>query len=328
MRNLVFFILVLLHPFLCAQNRELNTFQYGVALKATIDFNGVSNYGKYSNFNLALVAGIGAHPFKSRFLYPSIHTGILLYNRGDLISRYDESFFGSTTIDFIANLTLSGGFFYHSQNFDKRYVPLYHFSDFTPNPLLNPFQHSFTLGTNFIYSPKNRSEQPQRVGMFNIMLDRHFQFSMYNDGSFFKKYLGLADGLDRYYTGGGMLAYHLDNTTDFNLIEFSFHKFTGHEKYAFEVGNQLQLDFIPFKNKETYYYSKNRLRLSISNTSKNFGIHLTSHNTDKDFQDGIHFKGNFTYHPDIFKNHPGPWNELGRLGIGGYWQNINQNFSK
>ncbi len=328
MRNITSVFFILLYSYVCSQDRDFNTFQYGIALKATVDLNGASNYGKYSNFNLALIGGIGAHPFKSKFIYPSIHSGFLLYNRGDLISSYDESFLGSTTIDFLANFTLSGGYFYHTQNFDKRFVPLYHFSDFTPNPLLNPFQHSISLGTNIIYSPKNRIEQPQRVGMVNIMFDRRFQFSTYNDGSFFKKYLGLADGLDRYFTGGGMFAYHLDNPIGFNLIELSFHKFTGHEKYAFEVANQLQLDFIPYKEEKTYYYNKNRLRLSVSNTVKNFGIHLTAHNTDMDFQDGIHFKGNYTYHQDIFKNHLGLWNELGRLGIGGYWQYINQNFSK
>ncbi len=311
-----------------SQTNKHNKVQYGIAIKTTIDINGIENYGKYTNFNISVVGGIGGYPFGIENIYPAVHGGFIIYNRGDLISTYRKGFINSTVVDFIFDLTLNIGCNRDSINFGARNVPLYHFSDFTPNPLQNPFQHSFSLGSNIIYSTDSyRQEQPQRIGFLNLMIDRHFQFSMYNDGSFYRL-LGLADGLDRYYTGGGMFAYHLDNNSDFNLLEFSFHKFTGHEKYAFDAGNLLQLDFIPFKKPETYYYNKNRLRFSMSNTNKNYGIHITAHNTDKDFQDKIHFNGNYSYHPDIFKDSRGILNELGRLGFGGYWVNTNSKFSK
>lgn len=324
---LLLFVVILISKFGFSQTNDLNDLQYGIAIKTTIDINGIESKGKYTNFNVAVVGGIGGHPFDLENVFPTAHAGFMVYNRGDLISDYSKGFFNSTIVDFFLDLTLNVGYYRDNINFGIRNVPLYHFSDFTPNPLQNPFQHSFSLGSNTVLSTdKYRQEQPQRIGFLNLMIDRHFQFSMYNDGSFYRL-LGLADGLDRYYTGGGMFAYHLDNTSDFNLLEFSFHKFTGHEKYAFDSGNLLQLDFIPFKEPQTYYYNKNRLRFSMSNTNRNYGVHLTAHNTDKDFQDKIHFDGNYSYHPDIFEDFRGIANEIKRLGIGGYWINTNSKFS-
>lgn len=325
-------ILYLLGVFLTShialsQTNDLNDVQYGVAIKTTIDINGIESKGKYTNFNIAVVGGIGGHPFDLENIFPSAHAGIMVYNRGDLISDYDKGFFNSTVLDFFINLTLNVGYYRDNIDFGIRNVPLYHFSDFTPNPLQNPFQHSVSYGMNTIYCINDeyrraiKNEKIQRVGFGGIMIDRHFQFNTYNDT------YPLGDQLDRYYTGGGMFAYHLDNNSYFNLLEFSFHKFTGHEKYAFDTANLLQLDFIPFKKNKTYYYNKNRLRFTLANTNKNYGIHLTAHNTDKDIQDFIHFKGNYTYHPDIFENSRGILNELKRLGVGGYWINTNSKFS-
>ena len=310
-----------------SQTNDLNDIQYGVAIKTTIDINGIESCGKYTNFNIAVIGGIGGHPFDLENIYPTIHGGFMMYNRGELISSYKKGFLESTVVDFLLDVTLNVGYYRDNINFGIRNVPLYHFSDFTPNPLQNPFQHSLSLGSNLIYSiDPYRVEQPQQVGFLNVMFDRHFQFNTYNDGTFFRK-IGFADGLDRYYTGGGVFAYHLDNTANFDLLEFSFHKFTGHEKYAFDASNLLQVDFIPFKKPETFYYNKNRLRFTMANTRKNYGIHLTAHNTDRDFQDGIHFDDNASYHPDIFKNSAGIINELKRLGVGGYWMYTNLNFS-
>ncbi|MCH3884384.1 hypothetical protein [Tenacibaculum aquimarinum] len=206
---------------------------------------------------------------------------------------------------------------------------MYHFSDFTTNPLENPFSDfSLTLGTNIIWfldSYKKKKELPQRVGFTGLMIARRFQISTYNDGSIWGK-TKLGDGLDRFYTGGGVIAYHLDSNNDINNLELSFHKFTGHEKYAFDAANQLQMDFIPFKNKETYYYSKSRWRLTATSFKNNFGVHFTVHNPDKDPQDWIHFIGQDTYHPDIFPNKGGLSNEWRRIGVGGFWFNQKQNF--
>lgn len=318
MKNVKFAVIIfllLLSSDLNSQTNDVNDIQYGVALKTTLDLNL-----QHPNFNIAVTGGVGGHPFDFSEAYPSLHAGFLLYNRGDLISSYKKSFFRSMSLDIFVNVSLSLGFYMPNTNFNKRFVSLYHFSDFTPNPLQNPFQHSLTIGTNFIWLLLDdyKQEIPQRIGFTGVMIDRRVQINTYNDGSIWGR-SKLADGLDRYYTGGGLIVYHINNNHDINTVEFSFHKFTGHEKYAFDIANELQIDFIPFKNPETYYYSKNRFRLSLTNINHNFGVHLTAHNVDRDPQDWIHFKGGETYHPDIFSDQSGLSNELKRMGIGGFW---------
>ena len=304
------------------QTNDVNDIQYGVALKTTIDLNL-----QHPNFNIALAVGGGAHPFDFPEAYPSIHAGFLLYNKGDLVSSYKKSFFGSTSLDFFISGSFSLGFYSQNIDFDTRFVPLYYFSDFTPTPLQNPFRQSFTFGTNIIWlTQKKDNGLPQFVGFTGLMIDRRLQLSTYNDGSIWAR-AKLGDGLDRYYTGGGMIAYHLDNQNDLSSIEFSFHKFTGHEKYAFDIANQLQIDFIPYKNSKMYYYNKNRFRLTLGSFKNNLGFHLTAHNVDRDPQDWIHFKGGDTYHPDIFKDKKGPWNEIHRIGIGGFWNRSELKFT-
>ncbi len=305
------------------QTNDINDLQYGVALKTTIDLNTTS-----PNYNIAFTGGIGGHPFDYAEAFPSIHSGFIIYNKGDLVSSYnpDRGFFTSSTFDFFIDFTLTLGYYTQHTNFEKRFVPLYHFSDFTPNPLQNPFQHSLTLGTNVIWFwDKYKKEQPQRVGFTGIMIDRRIQASTYNDGSIWGRF-GLGDGLDRFYTGGGMVSYHLNNNNLFNKIELSFHKFTGHEKYVFDTANLLQLDFIPFKNPETYYYSHSRFRGSITSYQNDFGLHITAHNTDKDPQDWIHFTGDDVYHPDLFGNQRGIYNEFKRLALGGFYLYNNLKF--
>lgn len=315
------FIIVFVCLKINSQTNDINNIQYGAVIKATIDLNWLNNNPSYSNFNISFIGGAGIHPFDIKFLYPSIHAGFLLYNRGDLLSSYENGFWNSTSLNFIFDFTINGGLYRNNINFQKRLVPLYHFSDIAPNPLQNPFQNSLGLGTNFIFNIRNEnytSNQSQRVGFTNLMIDRRFQIMTHNDGSIWGK-LGLGDRLDRYFTGGGVIAYHLDSKNEINNLEASFNKFTTHEDYAFDTAYLLQLDFIPFKNKKSHYYNKNRFRFSATSLKNNGGINLTFHNTDKDPQDKIHFIGDDTYFPDIFYNQRKYWNELKRIGIGGFW---------
>ena len=271
-----------------SQEMDFEKLQFGFAVKTTIDINGLESKGKYTNFNVTLVGGIGNNLFDIQNVYPSLHAGILIYNRGDLVSSYKERFFQSTVIDLIFDITLTAGL-KQKEVSSARIVPLYHFSDFTPNPLENPFRWSVSGGLNFIYSfdRKNREKKPQRVGFMNLLIGNTLQVNTYNDGSAFK-FLG-TDKLDRYYTGGFLLASHLDRKWHFDQIELSFHKFTGFQKYAYKSANLMQIDFIPFSDPDQYYINKNRTRISVSNTSRNYGLHLTFHNTDADLQDLIHY---------------------------------------
>lgn len=325
--SLFFALMFFLKASISFSQNKLNS---GIAIKATIDINSFVDHFRYSNYSVSVVGGLGIHPFNLKELYPTIHAGILLYSRGDLISSYEcRGLLKNNYLDFHLDLSLTTGIYNRSSNTLIRSVPLYHFSDFTTNPLENPYNAlSLTLGTNLIWFTDSsyKKEQPQRVGFTNLMIARRFQINTYNDGSIWAK-LGLADGLDRYYTGGGMIAYHFNDNNVLSNIELSFHKFTGHEAYAFDTANQLQLDFIPFKNEDTYYYNKSRWRLSAISLKNNFGFHITIHNPDKDPQDWIHFMGQDAYHPDILPNKASYLNELRRIGIGGFWFDLKQNLN-
>ena len=313
--NVVCIITIFLNFSLFSQYITTKEVQTGVILRSTIDLNGIESGFNFSNFNISLVGGIGFHPFEQSYLYPTIHAGILLYNRGDLGAPYNKKIFRSTQLEFMLNTTLNVGNFAKNSNHYKRKVPLYHFSNLIPNPLFNPFHYSVSLGSNFIFFTDKYKDSYQQVGFLNALLDRRFQFNMINDGTFFPK-LFLGDGLDRYYTGGGQLSWHIDSNYLFDSFEFSFLKFTGYETIAFETANSLQLDYINFKNPNTIYYSKNRMRFNAHSSTNNFGLHLTLHNTDRDFQDFIHYKGDWSYFPDIFKTQSGRTNEIHRLGFG------------
>lgn len=324
MKKLVFIILVLFITSEVFSQVHRGKIQTGIGIKLTIDITGESNFGEYTNFNASVIGGAGFHPFEFRYAYPSLHTGVAVYNRGELISSYREKgFFENIYADAFINLTLNTGYYRNNIDFSQRLVPIIHFSDLLPNPLQNPYQHSFSIGSNMVFSLFDQYREFQRVGIFNAMVDRHFQLNIYNDGSLWGK-LCLGDGEDRYYTGGGSVSYHMDHSNFISQVFLSFHKFTGYEKDTFEAANLIQLDFIPYKKEESFYYNKNRWRLSLSNPHKNFGVHITLPNTDKDIQDGIHFNGNYTYHQDIFKNETGLRNEFRRMGMGGsfiLWEN-------
>ena len=104
------------------KTNDINDIQLGVAIKTTIDLNW-----QHPNFNVAFSAGIGAHPFDFPEAYPSMHMGLLLYNKGDLVSSYQKGLFNSTTLDIFFNASLSMGFYTPNTNFSKRFVPLYYF---------------------------------------------------------------------------------------------------------------------------------------------------------------------------------------------------------
>ena len=303
-----------------ANAQALTKVQTGVAIRASIDINGFTESFKNANYNISIVGGVGFHPFEWSFLYPSMHVGALLYNRGSNGSSYGHKYWSeSNQFEILLNINVNGGFWSNNIDYERRRIPLYFFSDITANPLVNPFKHAFAVGTTKIWS-FDRNKENQRIGFLNLLVDRRFQFNMYNDGSFFRK-AGLGDGYDRYYTGGGQFSWHGDISNYFNDFELSFSKYTGFERGTFETANLLQIDFINFSKPETIYYNRNRLRFRMSSFRNNLAFHITAHNTDRDFQDMIHFKGDYTYFPDIFNNQWGLKNELKRLGIGASYLN-------
>lgn len=290
---------------------ELPSFQYGFSAKLNFEVQ------RFANFRLSLVAGAGKRFNEIEFLQPTIHTEVQLY-RGGMGSSLSVFQQRKLNIDYIVSFLMIGGIKERkSIDLEKRFNPINFFNDNSATPLQNQFYHSFSLGTNYIFF-SDSFKKAQYIGFLNFNIQRTYQFSYYNDGTPFH-FIGLGDGYDRYFTGGGFFAYYGELSDDINLIEFSFNKFTGYQQDAFELANHLQIDFLPYKDYRNYYYNQSRFRLKIGSNKHGFSAMFSGYDIQtRDGQDLIHYLIHSAYHPNPDRN----W----RPAIGISYNYINEQF--
>ncbi len=294
-----------------AYDAESPLFQYGVSAKLNFEIQ------RFANFKLSLVAGVGKRFNDLKFLQPTFHTELLFY-RGGMGSSLSISQQSKLNIDYIISFLMIGGIKERSVgDLEKRFNPINFFTDDSATPLQNPYYQSIAIGTNYIFF-SNSFKKAQYVGIANINIERSIQFTYYNDGTPFQ-YIGFGDGYDRYYTGGGYLAYNGEFTDDINIVELSFNKFTGYQQDAFELANHLQIDFLPYKDYKNYYYNQSRFRLKIGNNANGFSVIFSGYDIQtNDSQDLIHYLIHNTYHPNPERS----W----RPAFGISYNYINENF--
>lgn len=283
----------------CAQvsrtyNQNQLGLQYGASLKAAIEFGN-----KAPLLRLGVTSGVSRQILN--FLYPAYNIEIQLYN-GGLGSRSRTPVQKKLiSFDLINAFMLTLG----SQNMIKKTgaesvnnwnVPLYCFADFSYPSLLNPYKYSLSFGTNIILPITDKAKSKQRIGIINIHIGR-FQFSYYNDGGLLIPDLYLGDAEDRFYTGGGVFSYHLPASNAIDLIELSFHKFSGYSKHSFQLADELEFAFVNYKDPSQEYYNKGYFGLNIASTTKGIGLNYRLNNGySSDFQHKIHYQGNYSYH--------------------------------
>jgi hypothetical protein len=275
-----------------------SSFQYGFSGKLTVGFELRERRWAPPVYRLCFDAG--AALAIARFITPSYNLEVQLYN-GGLGSPAYGKLRHRTTIDLINAFTVTGGSDYRltnsrSADLPEIRIPLYYFADFVNPALVNPYHFSLSLGTNFVVS-NDPGKKSQRIGFFNFHQGR-FQFSYYNDGGYGIKNIHSGDVNDRYYTGGGVLSYHLDPTkAAINLIELGFHKFSGFTANAFNVSNLLGTSFVNYKDTTQQYYNKGCYSLHLANTNTGFGVTVKRENDySLDFQSLIHYVIYNTYH--------------------------------
>ncbi len=269
---------------------------------------GINITGEYQvkhglKFRVAATGGLADYvPLaKNDFgILPSVHIGVLFYNKGILGSNLNMNYYRTTFFDFFANATVTTGFNNNitPQELEHRFVPLYHFSDFVANPLLNTFDYSLSLGSNWLMNP-DRNRASQTVGFINLNVGRRAQISYYNDGGPILSYLG--DREDRFYTGGLVVSAHFNRNVYLDLVEVSFHKFTGWQEYAVDTADKLQLDHIPYKNGDAFGFNQQQWKLNFVSYQQGYGAYITIYDLDViDLQDFLHFNSDFPYHPDYY----------------------------
>ena len=310
---LVALVMSVVHKADSQNNYSVNTndFTFGFGVNLNVEFS----YKYRPDFKLGITGGLGYNAlFDNNYgVTPAIHAGLLFFNGRSIGANQS---FKKYTIQSHAFLNSTLVFQVDQLDFNPlaRPVPLYHFAEFTANPLQNPYKSSIGYGMNLILVDKWR--KLQRTGFLNFNVAGRFQLSYYNDGGPVTGWAG--DNRDRYYTGGIVLSYHGDLDDAINLIELSYHKYTGYQKYAFDVAEHLQIDFINYGDTEQFKYNQQRWRLNVSNLDKGFGGSLSLYNVNAlDLQDFLHFTTNVPYHPDYFKGY--------RVMVGGrYLYNTSQ----
>lgn len=296
--------------FACHAQSKLNTetssngLQYGFSVKAQLEFSTVRQT-QSPHFRLTVTGGIGSS-FVDNNIYPTLNAELQLYNNG-LGSSKPGKLKPALNLDFITAITLTAGvkdFLQQSRRklFIDRNVPLYYFTDLALPALKNPYAYSFSVGTNFIFS-SDGNKKFQRTGFVNFHFDR-FQVSYSNDGGVPFSNIYLGDRRDRYYTGSAVLSYHGKAYTALNLIELSYHKFTGYTQNSFEASNQFDFAFVNYQKKEQRFYNKSMFTLNIANPVKGYGINLRFYNKIKwDIQHLIHWGIFNSYHIVPYKAH-------------------------
>jgi hypothetical protein len=249
------------------------------------------------NLRFSLNVGV-ASEFIDKWMYPSLNMELQAYNGGFGSRNHDGQ--RGFCMDVITAMTVTAGIRnqFVSTNINllaRRNVPLYYFANFAQPALQNPFQHSFSVGTNYIFSTDG-NKSSQRIGFINLHIWR-FQLSYYNDGGVPIADIYLGDRRDRYYTGGATLSYNGKRNTLPETVELGFYKYTGYTKNAFEVSNKLNLAYVHYRNQEQKFYNRSLWSLNLASPSKGFGINLRTFNyVDQDFQHAIHWKLSDAYH--------------------------------
>jgi hypothetical protein len=279
--------------------------QTGFSIKAVLEF---AIRSQHPNPILRLTAGFGAgSTFLNSWLYPSVNEELQFYN-GGLGSDNRNSFFSNFCLDAITAITVTFGWpaelaVNRKAGWTNRNMPLYYFGDFVPPALQNPFDYSMSLGTNLIFTTDSK-KKAQRVGFFNVHL-KSFQLSYYNDGGTPMRQTYLGDRSDRYYTGGGVLAFDLPRNTALSSITLSYHKFTGYTRNAFELSNQLYLSYMNYHDTLQKEYNKSLWTLTGTSVRSGLSASVKAYNYNgMDLQHDLHSALFNTFH---IVPYPGFW---------------------
>ena len=145
----------------------------------------------------------------------------------------------------------------------------------------------------------------------------------YNNDAVPFNLLGLSDGFDRYWTGGGTIFVH--HPLRFNRVEFGYDQYTGYKPLLYELANIIGIN-VPLygdsaqKKKETpnnYNTSVYQLKIGTGPYTS-FDVGFAGSMIDRKgrfwgVQDWIHLKGNYPFHPN---------KDYTRFFIGGSYNNL------
>ena len=168
--------------------------------------------------------------------------------------------------------------------------------------------NAFLLSTNFLF---NNHRRHQAIGSANLTIGP-VTVNYNNDGVPFGDMM-LADGFDRYWTGGGAVMVHSDRS--FNYVELSFDQFTGYQPLLYEMANIIGINIpqysadssqrrkqIPNNYNTSMYQLKIGLDLYASVDIGLLGsMYAARSRRFWGIQDMIHLRGRYPFHPNTDK---------------------------
>ncbi len=162
-------------------------------------------------------------------------------------------------------------------------------------------KYALILSTNAIF---NNHQRHQLQGSMTLTVDR-VTLNYHNDGPPFQA-LMLADGFDRYWTGGGALFVH--DARGFNRVVAGFDQFTGYQPLLYELSSLLGIHLPQYGTNRSemradHNTSQYHLRLGIDpNLSIDMGVVGSLYHAAQrryfGLQDIIHLKGRYPFHPN------------------------------
>ncbi|WP_010136528.1 hypothetical protein [Ochrovirga pacifica] len=174
------------------------------------------------------------------------------------------------------------------------------------NSLLDPLDYSLSLGTTFVNGIGHNRNQQVGIGSISVL---NFRLAYYNDGPPYKK-IGLGDGYDRYWSGGGSLGlYFKDDHAFFTDYVIRYDNYTGYQSNLYETVDLLKLDNIIYKNKKQQFYNQGRIQYQL-NIKNQIRVHYSFYQPYYwDIQKWIHY--NMSHNPF----HPRPKPRTKTFGV-------------
>lgn len=212
------------------------TFQVGITVNANKNFDGTK----------------GTFPSIRSYIGVALtkYFGNLILNGSTNLGFYNKSLGNCLTLESQDNqidLTSSFQFGYASMPHNHSEIPFWKASrsinNLSFNNIITDGDRKFHIiqGVHFIVNNHHRN---QTVGS-TFVQGNNLSIYYYNDGPYFSQ-IGLGDGFDRFWTGGGGLIWHHPWRKYQNILEFSFDQFTGYRRSFYEAAKLLGTDVFDY----------------------------------------------------------------------------------
>ena len=239
----------------------------------------------------------------SRHISPAFQTSMTIYYNGlgDNILDHFKTF----NVDFINSILITAGHYIDTKKIKNNIIRIQPMNPRVSNVIYDEYLSSVTLGTNFIINNNNRN---QRTGFANAQIGRILHLGYYNDGPPYNS-MFIADGFDRWWTGGGFVKVYLtqgfsNDHQDANIKYFTnssiaayYDRFTGNIQDAYLSSNVFGFKYVPAKDLKENFYTRARYKFSFFLYNENYELsYQRMGHLPKDVQDMIHNKLKMPHH--------------------------------